>query len=525
MLLPVPPALVQSALVAVRQDEPPTVRTEDYAGWNAARLYERGVLLLRRGRQFDETITLLGLAAEREPVNAEYRSALGCAFAARFASVAVALRQQENWQQGDKNYEFLKGEWDKAQKDPVHVAFGAPAPTPPAPPATPDDARRFTRTRDEALRELIRLGRSSVAAFDEARRLSKSAPPVKRAAAEYMQGWGLFLLRRFGKDVVSERSAAAPPGKTVESAHTRVQEAKSVAVSQQDVIACFRHATEDAPENPDNWHALALAHVPSYLSPENGAYFRYFGGEALHDKADTEEAVAAFDKALALKPNRFDLLYQRAVIVAPLDPAEGVDGLEKAARRLGINAVLWYLIADRRFRLAEKQDDNAAEANRTKALSAVGRGNSAPQYADVPVVLPAPPLLAKAWEYGTPFGTGADGVLLQALGADLAARIAVKDKAGEGTAALGAAQLLIDLGLKALGSAQSATGLTPAEPQTRQRLRGRALMGILACYRSFETVKKAQATRPDDAKARFLDEKRELLDYLRPVEERVTSGL
>lgn len=381
MLPPAPPALVESVLAAVRQDEQSAVRTGDYAGWDAAHLYERGALLLKRGRQFEEAVTVLGLAAEREPVNAEYRSALGCALAARFASVAVALRQQEGWQQATENYEFLKGEWDKAQKDPAHVAFGAPAPTPPAPPATPDDARRFTQSRDEALRELIRLGRSSVATFDEARRLSESAPPAKRAVAEYARGWGLFLLRRFGKDVVSERPTAAPPGKTAESGNTRAQDTKSVFVSQDDVIACFRRAAEDAPENPDNWHALALARVPNYLSPENGAYFRYFGGEALHDKADTEQAVAAFDKALALKPKRFDLLYQRAVTVAPLDPAEGADGLEKAARRLGINAVLWYLTAHWRFRLAEKQNGDTAEANRTKALAAIGRGNSAPQYA------------------------------------------------------------------------------------------------------------------------------------------------
>ncbi len=493
----------------------------DYESWDTEKLYQQGSDLLRRGRSLNSAISALSIAARREPENLDIQLALGCAYASRFASVSQALSLSDGYDAEQKNYERRRAKWEEAQQDPARPEAGSLSPQPPLAPSTPDDARRFELPREEALRLLTKLGRQSVATFDAAHKLAASASTEQRCEAEYTRGWALFLLRYLGvaQGVVQDR-----PANTATSVGNTVAEAGGgevgLSLGKEDVLSCFRDCAKVSPQNPVYWHSLGIALVPKYLdAAENGGYESYMKGQALHDKQDMDEATAAFEHALSLKPSDFDLLFQMATIISPVHPLEASTYLEKAAQRRATNAVLWYLLAEQRLREGEKQGAST-KALQEKAVNAVQKGNIAPLYSTVPFVLPLPVQLKKAWGYREAHGLGDDSVLLLTLSERLFACLSKEIEQGDDDAVFQGVPAMMGMGVKAVGSVNRetiASDLDRQDSRTRITLIRRVQMGLFCCLRANDLVKKSQKLRPDERKARMLNEITDAMKYLDPI--------
>lgn len=281
------------------QAQPPEKAASDaYASWSSTRLYEYGTGLLKKGRQYERAITVLRLAVQRNPSKPEYQVALADAHTCRFAAVADALFQTEELENSQRNYQSQRARWQKAQSDPQQPLFGTPEPTPPAPPTTRDDDQPFTLSRSDTQKKLKELARAVIASFDRAREFSTT--PEQTSQAHFHQGWSLFLLRRMGEKavVVSVASTSPAPANA------------PVKIAAKDVVDCFRKCTEVSPQNRMYWQSLGLALAANYVFPLDPAVFRkYMSDEPIQTQAEIDDALRAFDKALALEPKNFDLLY------------------------------------------------------------------------------------------------------------------------------------------------------------------------------------------------------------------------
>jgi len=506
---------------SVAQNATPS-HSSEFEKWDTTRLFKEGEALLTWGRSYERAIILLRIAARRDPANLDYQLALGCVCASRFASIALASRQFERFEFEQKQYERRKAEWEKAQNDPAHPAFGTPEPEPPVPPSTPDDGRRYEMKKEEARQRLKELGRESIKAFEAAHRIAEAAPAERRSKAEYIRGWGLFLLRRFGMDVVKDR-----PFQSVQNQMRAATNdtAKSLYISPEDVIACFRQCTEDDPDKANYWQSLGLSFIPKYVSAaEHGSYAEFAEGAPIHKKEDVAAAIQAFQRALSQKPDDFQLLYQIALIVAPTNPVEAVDYLEKATGRVKTNAVLWYLTAEQRFRQAEKSKEGDVRALQEKAIAAIQTGNSAPQYWAVPFTLPIPSYLRKAWDYSRVYGLGEDAHTLMVLMSYLSDYISKSIVQGDDEVVLRVVPIMMGMGLRAVRGF-NAGDLDLRDPRARDILRVRLTMGILNGLKAYDLMKKAQEARPDARKARILEEYTVIREYLRALDKEVVRFL
>ena len=344
--------------------------------------YETGTRLLKSGRNYNDAIAALEQATQAEPKNAAYFAALGCAYAARFASVCAALRHVPETSNEYGRYLHAKKRWDTAQTDPQNRADNTPPPSAPPLLTTPDDAAPLTlihtsgvslygaecnetKPAPVVLSDLKALLAKSLAAFDTAHRLAQTLPKEARAALEYERGSGLFLLWFCGQ---GSRTA-------VSFAPEKIAEALAI-------------CTEKMPDSPDYWHAQALGLVPKYAA--------WRDNDTRYPAPTENSALAAFDRALALKPNAARLLQSALVMNAMLPHPDYVARLEKAARKIR-NAQTWHLLALAHFAHA-RQNENGSDAK-----AAWRRGfavlNTASHNADfTPPVFTLPaPLLQAAW--------------------------------------------------------------------------------------------------------------------------------
>jgi tetratricopeptide (TPR) repeat protein len=502
-------ALVFGSLAGAEGQRSPAAELES---WKTASLNQYGRDLLKRGRNFERAIEALEMACGREPDNADFQLALGCAFASRLASVSFALRRAESYQYEARSYERLKTEWDNAQQDRNSPEFGKPAPPVPARPTTPDDDRPFGLNKDATAPILLQLGRSSVAAFDEARRLASTATSEKRCEVEFTRGWGLYLIRRFGKGVDEDRPKGTDkPGVVTQPAGAHLY------LDKEDISDCFRRCTHEDPKNSDYWQSLGLSLVPKITDAAGeGAYSLFAQGAAMHKSSDMEEAVRAFRRALALKPGDFDLLYQAAHVSAGSNMEEAIGYLERAIQRVGTNAVPWYLLAELRYLRADRDTDEAVTL-REKALSAVEAGSRAPRYAAVPLTIPVPAMLKPAWEYSRLYGLGEDAFTATMVGHQIQDVVKQQSGSGEVAAAVKSIEALMAMGWKILEHCDG-SDVDRQDPRMRTLLKSRLTMEVVTCHRAYGMLKDLQQAHPSPAVTRLVAEYRAMIPKLMEID-------
>ena len=491
-------------------------QAEDITTWSAAKLYAHGSSLVRKGIQLNEAIEVLRVSAEREPKRFEYRLALASALASRFASIATAQQHADYETPARRKIEKQRiADWDAAQSDRSNPLFGSPRPDEPPLVRTPDDGKPFLMNSDETRRALQKLGRQSLTAYNESRKLAEGATPREQCEVEFERGWGLFLLRRFGKAFTpDERLTFAPFSKSDSLLEVR----------HSDVIESFTRCAALQPKDAANWQALGLAHAAmTILAIEYHSLQKSSSDAAGTDSRSEDGAIAAFKKALAIKPRDFDLLYQAAQVSTEADPAFAIDCLDRATQRSSSNAVLWYYLADQRFKRAPSRNEKDALNMNLRAVSDVRSGNDAPLYASIPIVFPAPPQLKRAWDYVTVFGAAEDHTIVEEILFALREVANFSDSQGDFDRFLDVITAKIELGLKAIGS-RTGDDLNDSDPRTRTIRWGRGFDGVICSLDAFSQVRKSQAARPDDRKTAFLEAHQDLYDKLQALEKVVLKG-
>lgn len=501
----------------------------NFMGTTTESLLESGTALLKSGRNLNRAIELLSAAASREPHNLDVQTALGCAYASRFASIAEAVRLAEAFQRDQRVYEKLRSVWESAQTDPSRAEYGAPEPVAPSLPTTPDDGRVFALSESESRQVLKDLGCRSVAAFDTAHRIVENdtgnASAARRDSAEYTRGWGLFLIRRFGKDLVEERPIGTRETTSVKD---------HLYISKSDVADCFRHYVQNNPASADGWHALAVALVPNYVQVVDGeGYLKYLNGGEVQKPEEVAAALDALQHALDARPDDFDLLYQLAMISFSTRPEEATHALEQATHRRRNEATLWYLLAEQRFQMAKKIKEGAKGGSGANgvtedqmqgdAIASVIAGNRAANYRAISFNLPVPSELRRPWDYFKPYGYGDDTRVLSALFryvGDYTSRQITLHAENETMAGV---QALMDMGTKAVKAA-SAGDLDVRDPRMRLAIRNRIFYGTLACERAYDLVKQAQSIQPNERKERYINDCASLMDYMMSVQKEVMNN-
>lgn len=325
---------------------------DDFSDWDTAKLFAHGASLLKKGVQLNEAIAVLRMSVRRDGGRYDYQLALGSASASRFASIACASGQAVAQSRSNLQYRKQAEEWDTAQNDLANPDFGIPRPEEPLPPSTPDDGKRFVMRKEETRRTLLKLGRQSITAYDEARRLAEHFNAGERRAVEYERGWGLYLLRRFGREFVPDE----PPTNQATLNKDDILDAR-----QSEVIDCFTRCTALDAKSAESWQSLGLAHVPKTIfAVEYESVRKYMDGTPINNTKDDTEALAALLKAVALKPKDFNLLYQTAQVSCAADPALSLGYLNRAAQRMPTNALLWYFLASLRFKSASSRNEKDA---------------------------------------------------------------------------------------------------------------------------------------------------------------------
>lgn len=488
---------------------------DDFNKWDTATLFAHGTSLLKRGIQLNEAIAVLKMSVGRDSARYDYQLALGSACASRFASIACAARESLSYSRAYPDYDKKIAAWNIAQKDLNNPDFGSPRPSEPPSVFTPDDSKRFVMAKDEMRRTLLKLGRQSIAAYDAARKLAESSSAEERRGVEYERGWGLFLLRRFGREFVPEEPSTIP---------VTLTKADVLNVRLSEVIDCFTRCTILDPKNADNWQSLGLAHVPKTIfAIEYESLQLFLEDAAINSPNEDSDAIAAFKKAVALKPKDFNLLYQAAQIAYSIDPALALDCLDRAAQRMSTNAVLWYFLADHRFKRASSHNVKDPLELNNRALQDVQTGNAAPQYWAIPMVLPAPPLLKRAWEYVITYGLTEDPRILEQTWSWLREFAADRDTHGDVDQFMNVISTWMNLGLKAIGN-MNGQDLNYKDPRARVMRWSRALHGVEFCLDAYSNVLQSQKDRPDDRKMAYIEAQQDLMPRLKAFEKEVIKA-
>ena len=527
--LPVPPPAV------VLKYQPPAAPASnagagqsEYETWDADRLFQFGTYLLRSGRNFPRSIQVLEIAAKKQPNNADYHLALGCAYASRFASVAEAARQIKNAAYYEETYPAIRAEWEKNQQNQKSPDYERPAPAPPRPHITPDDARPFTLSPDETRAEMVRLAQKSVAAFDAANKLIPTLPGEKQAEANYLRGWGLWTLRRDGVEqgVISDTS----PKESLVKNEPSPASVAAVVVSPGDVTDCFQNSTKYDAKDGKYWQSLGFSFVPDYLdgkTTSTRSTLDFWQGVSPYKKAVIEQSVHAFEQALSAKPHDFDVLYSLALVTAQSMPEVSLSYLEKAAQRQNNNAALWYLFADIQFRQGLVKEGVVSDAATKKAIVSIERGNTSASYQANRLNLPLPFWLRPAWSYREVKGFGDERRLFSSLDSYLRAYMKKEDASDHKEAFLRAAAARMGISLKAINSvADSSVSQANLYDlwQKDNATAVRVLWGIINGYAAYDEVQYSQKARPDAQKALFLERNTRNLQYIKDIDKEVNRS-
>ena len=255
----------------------------------AQTLHAIGVRMLREGRTYEKAAIVFGLAGEKEPENPAHQMGLGCAHAARAASLAYAwfftqmvaqarggyADELKAWEAGRVDFEQQKAEspaeyghtnYDDTKPEMVSSHLFV----------TKDDNAPFTLTNEEAVLQITSRVQKARQAWEKGVAFCKT-PEVKSEAC-YTQAWGLHLLRTYFTTVpdLSYGLADRPP-------------------------------PEPLPFSPTNAEVVNAGAEATRLAPDNARYAQAMGD--FWWDTDKEKALTWYEKSIALAPKNPNLLY------------------------------------------------------------------------------------------------------------------------------------------------------------------------------------------------------------------------
>ena len=138
-------------------------RTQENPDSESSPAVQSAESLLRRGKRYDQAIALLEDAASQAPQSLKTASLLCSAYACKFASLAFALHQQEQYRVEETSYPKKYKQWQEAQSDPENFWHRKPAPLAPGIQTTFDDNRKYTLSKEDALSQLNALAQKAFA--------------------------------------------------------------------------------------------------------------------------------------------------------------------------------------------------------------------------------------------------------------------------------------------------------------------------------------------------------------------------
>lgn len=485
----------------------------DYSDWSNDRLYQYGVRRLEEGRNYLGAIGALEEAARHQPDDLDVQTALGCACAARYASIQFARLRPKYGEQLKYLYEPRLAIWEQTHTRPGWPFYGAPPPPRPLPPYTPDDDKPFAVAGADAAKAARDLAARGLAAFRRAARLAETMKsPDQRVKAAYRRGWGLLTFRTF--DIARELDETPPADNQAAPDDHRRLPRSEIADCFRDCLAHFDERRDRYRTDPDLAEckqSLAFALEASALIDLEHVSNEFDARKPLSRRDDVPGAVVAMKEAAVLKPKDARLRYQLAMMLASTQPADSGDVLETLAGDYGGNAVLWYMIATQRFRQADTQTGDEAERTRALAVRKVEAGNRAPDYASIPLAPPAPVELRHAWDHFSLFAMSSEAqpgnYIFDAIG-EMGKRLRDAGDPAAVKELLHLAQVQAQYGLKLIRHYDDAR-LDPRDPLTLGRLRGRVLEGIVNVLRARDLVKYAAQ----------IDDSEPVLDAVRHMDE------
>lgn len=465
------------------------------------RLYESGVDLLRGGKNLNKAIQRLETVVRREPENAQYQSALACAFASRFAFVALAAKEAEKYDAARQFYEKMTKQWDEDQKDPAGRLNGLPEPKPPPAVITLDDGLPFAVSPYDARKELLRLGHRAQNAFESARRKAGSLSAKGKVQLEFARGWGLLLLRRFGEgwvlDVVPKYAGEFP------------SETMPLAIPPEEATESFKKcigAVADDPDDIDYRYSLAVSHASFLLSLDGFQNAARPEGSRQDDKI--KAAVTDLKKVLAKKSTHRGAAYAMGLLHMLEDLALAAEDFERTAQLEPNNAARWYQAAETRFEQAEKEEGDAALKTLDQAVRLAARGNSAATLRSVFVDIPAPVLLRYAWALAEAYGVS-DGYISVNLAWNVGKVGQDAEKQGNSARAADAYKIECEVG-RHLIAAMDCADLDLRLPYARHMPSTRRQFGGLHFVTGYQRLDKLNQKQPDAGIAGFLASNRDV---------------
>lgn len=362
--------------------------------------------LLTRGIRYERAAELCREALKDNPDDWHIAATLGCALAARAASLAHAAIANDSLQAAQRQYQvqlrvYQIDKKQNADKDPPKFA------PPVAEIHCKDDDQPYRLTYEQLVERMASLTKEATAAFAQARMTAKT--PTQQAEAAHLQGWGLRQLHHYGMALANlfPDFPETPEGDRDKRAWMEARTTLwSMLTGKEPILEAFEAATKAAPENAVYWESL---------------------GDAYDGVANQRtKAVAACEKSLALEPRNARLWY-RLFQWREVEPSGRNDAaalLRKAARYESGNT--WYgyeeaaLLTSEQYGTfsvgavhaeAAKQDasDKAIAAGNglgalQEAVRKIEQTNAAAGRAIYPQYTPpVPQMLSAAWAYHSSF--------------------------------------------------------------------------------------------------------------------------
>ncbi len=389
-------------------------------------LYGIGTRMLKEGRTFEKAAAHFARGLEKDPNNADYALALGCAYASRAASLAWAGAFAERLAGQTVAYKEVAKEFsqevaqfrqrieDKKASAAEIKDFEAGLeaykqnlkPPPEIVIRSKDDKAPYELTRPALMARLTKLQEKALAAWAKGVELSKT--PADKAQAQYVRGWGMALLQFYLTDDSSWR--ARLKSEAQRPSQFRYYRDKTVPLELKDlptaaqIKAALDEATKLAPENALYWQALADFSV-------------------MREQTNSEAATTAlYRRAATLAPKNANLwvrIYDRETAYQygekQTDALLALDDLRRAQARDKSNAWYGYEEASRELidgtwdrstnpakgaieqRPADRSEASYAVGKR--AINAMARANTLPRFAPPRYKESVPVLLARAWRY------------------------------------------------------------------------------------------------------------------------------
>jgi tetratricopeptide (TPR) repeat protein len=363
--------------------------------------------LLTRGIRYERAAELCREALKDAPDNWQIAGTLGCALAARAASLAYAAAAHDSLHSAQRQYQVMLRVY---QIDREHNGDKAPPRfvSPAAEIHYKDDEQPYRLPYGQLAERMAVLTKDARAAFEQARASAKT--PVEKAEAAHLQGWGLRLLHRHGMALASlfPDFPATPEGDKDRRAWTETGKALwPTLTGKEAILQAFEAAVKDAPENAAYWESLGdtYAEVASLRA----------------------KAVAACEKSLALESRNARLWYRlfQWRVQEPSQRKDVSSLLRNAARYEPGNT--WYGYEEAVNLTSEqysgfvggtaRAEAPAKQAEQDKIFAAgdglgalreavkkIEQTNAAVGRAVYPAYRPpVPPVLSAAWTYRSPF--------------------------------------------------------------------------------------------------------------------------